>query len=89
MSISVEKVKTALRQEDVEGYIEYHGAPRDEYDSEAEYIASLLQSETSLTEDGVLDILARVWVEYFNLDDQDMAKRMPYLKKVAKFLVSG
>ena len=75
-------METALRIEDIEGYIKIHGAPDDEYDSEAKEIAEVLAvfSKDELTEAYIVSVIMPIWARYFNLDDRDMELRLPYIR---------
>jgi len=84
--ISLEKIKYILRLEDIEGYIEYHGAPENEYDSEAVSLEQELLKQPALTEEIILEILKSVWAQSFNLDDADIQKRISHLQNVARVL---
>lgn len=90
MNILRRKIEEILRIEDIEGYIGIHGAPDDEYDSEAAEIAVALEKlkQNELTENNVLSVVALIWARYFNLDDEDVSKRMPYLEKAVQKILS-
>ena len=89
MTISRTSVETILRVEDIEGYIEIHGAPDDEYDSEADEIAEALDdlNNDQFTEDNIVSIIVRIWTKMFNLDEDDIKKRMPAFRNVAQSLL--
>jgi len=84
MSILRTSIEEMLRAEDIESLIE-SGAPDDEYDSEAEEIARALNALKSnrFTEDNIVSIISQVWTKMFNLDEDDIQKRMPAFQKVA------
>jgi hypothetical protein len=86
MTISRTSVETIFRAEDIEGFIEIHGTPDDEYDSEAEIISKALNelSEDRFTEDNIISIIIHVWAKMFNLDDDDIQKRMSAFQSVAQ-----
>jgi hypothetical protein len=86
MIIPLEKIKTALRLQDIEGYIAFHGAPDNEYDSEAEEIFSALNSLGlhNRDEQTVIALIIPIWTRYFNLDDSDIEKRLPDLTSAVK-----
>ena len=85
MQLHVSDVNELLIQEDVEGFIEL-GAPRDEYESEAALIAAaILQlKENEQTEDAILSVMAIIWMNNFNLDDDEMQQRIPALRRIAQ-----
>ena len=89
MQIHVSDINDLLIQEDVEGFIEL-GAPQDEYESEAALIAAaILQlKENERTEDAILSVMAIIWMNNFNLGDDEMQLRLPALQRVAQAIVS-
>ena len=89
MDVSYTDVETIFRVEDIEGLIEM-GAPDDEYDSEAKEIFDTLKGfgEDQFTEDNIVAVISRVWKKMFDLDENDISKRMPAFKKVALDLLS-
>lgn len=89
--LALGEVKSILRDGDIEGYIQIHGAPEDEYDTEAKNIFSAIQSiePETLTEEGLLEIICQEWERSFELDDADMSKRLPYLRQVAAALIAA
>ena len=91
MNISLTSVETALRSEDVEGYIEIHGAPGNEYDSEAKAISRALGSlgKGKLTEDNIVAVISFTWEKYFNLDSTDIEKRIPAFHRIARILMTA
>jgi hypothetical protein len=82
----LESIKELVRDADVEGFIEIHGAPADEYDSEAEMlhtsIAHLRTDEISVS--NMLLILETIWRKNFIDDDAELALRRPALEGVAQ-----
>jgi hypothetical protein len=86
MAISRTSVETIFRVEDIEGFIEIHGAPDDEYDSEAEIINKALNAlrEDLFSEENIISIIVHVWAKMFNLDEEDIQKRMPAFQKAAQ-----
>lgn len=87
MNLTLNEVRQALREEDVEGYIADLGTPDDEYDSEADAIYSAMQSAAEpLTTEKILSLIIPIWQQSFNHDDADMALRLPYLKILAERL---
>ena len=88
MSTLRTSVEEMLRLEDIESLIE-SGAPDDEYDSEAAEIAEALNALKGdrFTEDNIISIVAHVWAKMFNLDEDDIKKRMPAFQNVAQSLL--
>jgi hypothetical protein len=88
MQIHVSDINDLLIQEDVEGFIAL-GAPQDEYESEAALIAAaILQlKENEQTEDAILSVIAIIWMNNFNLGDDEMQLRLPALQRVAQAIV--
>lgn len=89
MSVSLALIKERLASADIEGFIEL-GAPSDEYDSEAALIAEKLASlaGSNVTEQSVLDIIVRIWADSFELNDDDMQKRVPAINSLAAKIFS-
>ena len=90
MNPFLEKVKKVLREEDIEGYIDVHGAPDNEYDSEAQDIAEAMHAlkDRHLTEDDILALIVPIWAKYFNLEGDELELRIPNLRKAAKRLMA-
>lgn len=90
MIFSLERVKAVLRIEDIEGYIEYHGAPDDEYDSEAEAITNALNalSGADITEEEALSVITPLWMTFFNLDENEIKKRIPHIRNAVQALLA-
>ena len=88
MSTLRTSVEEMLRLEYIESLIE-SGAPDDEYDSEAAEIAEALNALKGdrFTEDNIISIVAHVWAKMFNLDEDDIKKRMPAFRNVAQSLL--
>jgi hypothetical protein len=82
----LESIKELVRNADVEGLIEIHGAPADEYDTEAEAlhaaIAHLRTNEITVSKQ--LPILESIWRRNFIDDDAELALRRPALEGLAK-----
>jgi hypothetical protein len=82
----LDSIKELFRDADVEGLIKIHGAPLDEYDTEAEAlhakIAILPTSE--LTVSNLLLILTPIWRRSFIDDDTELALRQPALTTLAE-----
>jgi hypothetical protein len=78
-------IKELFRDSDVEGLIEIHGAPADEYDTEAEdlhaAIAHLPTSEITVAK--VMPELEAIWRKNFVDDSTELALRRPPLEKLA------
>jgi hypothetical protein len=85
----LESIKELVRDADVEGLIEIHSAPADEYDTEAELlhtsIAHLQTDEISISK--LLPILETIWRKNFIDDDAELALRRPALEGVAQQIV--
>jgi hypothetical protein len=85
----LESIRELVRDADVEGLIEIHGAPADEYDTEAEIlhtsIANLQTEEISVSK--LLPILEIIWRKNFIDDDTELALRRPALEGVAQQIV--
>ena len=84
MSITLEKTKTAFKEEDIEGLIEL-GAPDDEYDSEAEQTLAAVRrlSDDERTKANITSIIALIWAKSFNRGSEEIAERMPAFENVA------
>ncbi len=85
----LDSIRELVRDADVEGLIEIHGAPADEYDMEAEMlhtsIAHLQTDEISVGK--LLPILETIWRKNFIDDDAELALRRPALEGVAQQIV--
>lgn len=88
MQITVSSIDNSLVQEDIEGFIEA-GAPTDEYQDEAAQIAAAVAMTTAenFNEDNILAIVSLVWMKSFGLGEEDMALRLPALKRVTQFIL--
>ena len=84
MNITLEKVKRALREEDIESLIEF-GTPDDEYDHEAKEIYSAIRKlpENDINNANIAVIAAIVWEKWFNRSPEEIAERMPAFENVA------
>jgi hypothetical protein len=82
----LESIKQLVRDADIEGLIEIHGAPPDEYDAEAEAIhAAIAHLQTSeITIHTLLPTLEAIWRKNFIDDDAELALRSPALKVLAE-----
>lgn len=78
-----ETINQILIEEDIEGLIEI-GAPIDEYEDEAEKIATALiqLGEQKHNADSVCDTCSSVWQKCFELDDEQMALRKHAMQKL-------
>lgn len=81
----LESIRELVRDADVEGFISVHGAPADEYDTEAEAfhaaIAHLPTAEITIATQ--LPILEAIWRKNFIDDDAELALRRPALEGLA------
>lgn len=89
MKITSSTIAELLRHSDIEGYIEL-GAPRDEYDSEAEALALSFSElgDQHVTVDSITSIIREVWRESFNLNDTELQKRKNIMQDLAKNIVN-
>lgn len=82
----LESIKELVRNADIEGFIEVHGAPADEYDTEAEAlhtaIAHLRADEITVSKQ--LPILEFIWRKSFIDDEAELALRRPALEALAQ-----
>ncbi len=82
----LESIREIVRDADVEGLIEIHGAPADEYDTEAEAlhtaIAHLQTNEITISK--LLPILEAIWRRNFIDDEAELALRRPSLEKLSE-----
>lgn len=85
MQIIVSSIDTILVQEDIEGFIEA-GAPVDEYQDEAAQIAAAitLMTAENFDKDNILAVVSLVWMRSFGLGEEDVALRLPALRRVAQ-----
>ena len=79
-------IKELVRDADIEGLIEIHGAPSDEYDTEAEALhAAIAHYATSdITAPNLLPPLESIWRKNFIDDDTELALRRPALQALAE-----
>ena len=82
----LESIKELVRDADIEGFIASHGAPPDEYDTEAEELhAAIAHMPTSqLIAANILPILEPIWRRNFIDDDVALATRRPTLLALAQ-----
>ncbi len=85
MQFNVSTIEKILIPEDIEGFIEM-GAPVDEYQDEAAQIAAAITAlgEEEFREENILAIVSVVWMKSFGLDEEDMALRLPGLRRVTQ-----
>jgi len=88
MQITVSRIDNILVREDIEGFIEA-GAPADEYQDEAAQIAAAITMVTveKFNEDTILAIVSLVWMKSFELSEEDMALRLPALRRVTQTII--
>jgi hypothetical protein len=82
----LESIRKLVHDADVEGLIEIHGAPANEYDKEAEAIhAAIAQLQPSeITASKLLSTLEVIWRRNFIDDDVELALRRPALRDIAE-----
>ncbi len=82
----LESIKELVRNADVEGLIEIHGAPADEYDTEAEALHTAIAhfQTDQITVSHQLPILEAIWRRNFIDDDAELALRRPALERLAQ-----
>lgn len=87
----LDSIRELMRDADVEGFIQIHGAPADEYDTEAEaFHASIAHfSSAEITVERQLPILEAIWRKNFVDDEAELILRRPALlglaEQVARF----
>lgn len=81
----LDSIRELVREADIEGFIAIHGAPADEYDTEAEaFHAAIAHLPTSeMTVANQLPILEAIWRKNFVDDDEELALRRPHLEALA------
>lgn len=84
-----ESLRDLLREADVEDFIAAHGAPADEYDTEADVLLSALTGLTTadLTTATLAPILNGIWQTHFNLQGDELEFRQPALHSLADQIV--
>ena len=82
----LESIQQLVREADIEGLIAVHGAPQDEYDTEAEDLHSAIANlQTSqIVAAHLLSILEPIWRRNFIADDAELALRRPALLSLAQ-----
>jgi hypothetical protein len=83
--VNYEAIERILIEEDVEGLLAL-GAPADEYGAEATMVAAALSARrgSSLTQDVVSDIIARVWIQMFGpFSEEDLHQRQGAFARIA------
>ncbi|MFZ5930347.1 MAG: hypothetical protein ACOY15_03915 [Pseudomonadota bacterium] len=88
MQITVSSIDNILIQEDIEGFIEA-GAPADEYQDEAAQIAASIArlAEADFLEENILAIISLIWIKSFELAENDVALRLPALRRVTRAIL--
>lgn len=89
MKASLTRIQQILSKKDVEGLIA-DGAPDDEYDDEAKKILEALQRLNPLEYDEahIVSIITLTWQKHFNLDKEDLEKRLPEIKETAREIIN-
>jgi hypothetical protein len=82
----LESIKELVRDADVEGLIAIHGAPSDEYDTEAEAFHAAIGHlpVKDITVANLLPILESIWRRNFIDDDVELALRRPALQTLTQ-----
>jgi hypothetical protein len=82
----LESIQDLVRSADIEGLIEIHDAPADEYEPEGNQIFSAIGylPTTELTVPNLLPILEAIWRKNFIDDDAELALRRPALEGLAE-----
>lgn len=91
MNITLTEMQGIFRKEDIEGYIEIHGAPENEYDPEAEAFVDALQklAPHEMTFENLMPILTGIWGKMFDLAPDDLQKRMPGFENIVQKVLAG
>ena len=88
MQISLEKIESILRREDIEGFLNL-GAPQDEYSSEARKMGLALQAIDEPTEEEVSQVVMNVWDKAFGpFTDEDIEMRRPVLERIVRHILT-
>lgn len=90
MKFTVSEIDNLLVHYDVEGLIEA-GAPNDEYQDESAQIAVALNAiaKEEFNHDTVLAIIAIIWMNSFELSDNEMKRRIDELRKVTNDILAA
>ena len=82
----LESIQDLVRAADIEGLIEIHGAPTDEYEPEGKHIFLAIGHlpTVELTVPNLLPILEAIWRKNFIDDDAELALRRPTLEVLAE-----
>ena len=82
----LESIQNLVRDADIEGLIEIHGAPTDEYEPEGKHIFSAIGHlpTAKLTVPNLLPVLEAIWRKNFIDDDSELALRRPALEALAE-----
>jgi len=85
----LESIKELVRNADIEGFIEVHGAPADEYDTEAEALHAVIDHlrTDEITVSKQLPILESIWRKNFIDDEAELALRRPALEALAQQII--
>jgi hypothetical protein len=85
-SPDLESILGLVSTADVEGLIEIHGAPGNEYEPEGKQIFSSIQHlpTANLTVANLMPILESVWRRNFIANDSELALRRPALEALAQ-----
>lgn len=88
VKITASQVNALFQEEDIEGFIKL-GAPADEYESEADVIATAINAlpAEQWNKENITAIICTVWMQSFNLDKNEISLRLPFIANVAKKLL--
>ncbi len=78
-------IRELVRAADVEGLIEIHGAPADEYEPEEEAVFNGIAGMTTaeLISPNIMLVLESTWLKSFELDEAELELRRPALEGLA------
>ena len=81
-------LESILRNEDIEGLIAI-GAPPDEYDLEAKYIAEGISKleRDQINQETIVAIVSIVWIDQFGYSSEEILLRVPSFRRVAENLM--
>jgi hypothetical protein len=87
--LSSADVKNILNQYDIEGLLEI-GAPNDEYESEAQDIASALNEleQNYFDAEHIFALIMDIWQKNFELAEDDLLKRKEFFAKVVNAILA-
>ena len=82
----LESIRELVRDADVEGFIEIHGAPSDEYDPEADmlFVAIVHLQSKDIIVSRLLPMLETIWRKNHIDNDGELALRRPALEGLAQ-----